>query len=162
MKLSIYSANVSFNSFKKVWCGTVSVYRGKHIVTGFVIEEKTKTAAITDMAKALKLAEQYVKDDEPAKPVLINIVAKEWTDKTHGNAYFSARIYVDHDEQVIYLPFQYGYGEHFLTVAGNELAKLEIIDGKTPLYSMPNITLVYSKEVNCLKRDVKSWGKDNG
>lgn len=37
------------------------------------------------------------------------IEGREWFDKTGGNSYFSARIWVD-GEVVGVLPFQYGYG----------------------------------------------------
>ena len=51
------------------------------------------------------------------------IEAREWTDKTYGNSYFSARIWVD-GGQVAILPFQYGYGEQFLYEAQKKLLEL--------------------------------------
>lgn len=40
------------------------------------------------------------------------IEGREWFDKTYGNSYFSARIWVD-GEIVGVLPFQYGYGHQY-------------------------------------------------
>lgn len=53
----------------------------------------------------------------------IFIEAREWTDTTYGNSYFSARIWVD-GEIVSVLPFQYGYGDHYKTMAHQELIEL--------------------------------------
>jgi len=51
------------------------------------------------------------------------IEAREWTDTTYGNSYFSARIWVD-GEIVSVLPFQYGYGDHYKQIAHQELIAL--------------------------------------
>jgi hypothetical protein len=51
------------------------------------------------------------------------IEAREWTDTTYGNSYFSARIWVD-GEIVSVLPFQYGYDNHYKTMAHQELIAL--------------------------------------
>lgn len=40
------------------------------------------------------------------------IEGREWFDKTGGNSYFSARVWVD-GEVVGVLPFQYGYGNSY-------------------------------------------------
>lgn len=40
------------------------------------------------------------------------VEAREYTDKTYGNSYFSARIEVD-GKVIGHLPFQYGYGTQF-------------------------------------------------
>lgn len=42
----------------------------------------------------------------------IFVEAWEYTDKTYGNSYFSARIEVD-GKVIGHLPFQYGYGTQF-------------------------------------------------
>lgn len=44
------------------------------------------------------------------------IECREWFDKTGGNSYFSARIWINGKLQIT-LPFQYGYGDHFKSVA---------------------------------------------
>jgi len=51
------------------------------------------------------------------------IEGREWFDKSGGNSYFSARIWVD-GGQVAILPFQYGYGEQYLFEAQRKLIKL--------------------------------------
>ena len=51
------------------------------------------------------------------------IEAREWTDKTYGNSYFSARIWVD-GGQVAILTFQYGYGDQYLYEAQKKLLEL--------------------------------------
>ena len=51
------------------------------------------------------------------------IEGREWFDKTHGNSYFSARIWVD-GGQVAILTFQYGYGEQYLYEAQKKLLEL--------------------------------------
>ena len=93
----------------------------------------------------------------------INIQAKEWFDKANGNSYFSAVIDVD-GERVGELPFQYGYGDHYLDMANDWLAENDYLDnprfewgGRTPLWSFcrdNKISLYSNKAENCLKRDL--------
>lgn len=42
-------------------------------------------------------------------PTNIHLSVRRWRDKTHGNSYFSARVYAD-GELIARIPFQYGYG----------------------------------------------------
>jgi hypothetical protein len=51
------------------------------------------------------------------------IEGREWFDKTYGNSYFSARIWVD-GGQVAILTFQYGYGDQYLYEAQKKLLEL--------------------------------------
>ena len=44
------------------------------------------------------------------------VEGREWFDRSGGNSYFSARIWVD-GEIVGVLPFQYGYGDQYLYTA---------------------------------------------
>ena len=93
----------------------------------------------------------------------INISAKEWFDKANGNSYFSADISVD-GNVVETLPFQYGYGDHYIDVANQWLQENGFIDNPrhdngsyTPLWSYcrdHNIDLYTQKAENCLKRDL--------
>lgn len=93
----------------------------------------------------------------------IEIRAKEWFDKANGNSYFSARIYID-NEQVAILPFQYGYGDHYIDMANAELDKLGLIDNprhsngsRTPLWMYCNdndIQLTAHMQDKCLKREL--------
>jgi hypothetical protein len=60
----------------------------------------------------------------------IDINAKEWFDKANGNSYFSANICLNYgmpDQENIYLPYQYGYGNHYEYEAAVELDKLGYI-----------------------------------
>ena len=50
------------------------------------------------------------------------IECREWFDKTYGNSYFSARIWIN-GKWKITLPFQYGYGDHFKSVAVRALVE---------------------------------------
>jgi hypothetical protein len=54
------------------------------------------------------------------------VEARCWFDKTGGNSYFSARVWVD-GKIVALLPFQYGYGNQYLYEANDELIKLGYI-----------------------------------
>jgi hypothetical protein len=50
------------------------------------------------------------------------IECREWFDKTGGNSYFSARIWVNGKWEIT-LPFQYGYEDHFKSVAVRALVE---------------------------------------
>lgn len=43
-----------------------------------------------------------------------------WTDKTFGNTYFSARVWVD-GHIIFTIPFEYGYGDQYLYRTAQEL-----------------------------------------
>ena len=93
----------------------------------------------------------------------IRVHAKEWFDKANGNSYFSARIYVD-DEQVAILPFQYGYGDHYIDMANEWLAENGYVDSpkgphgsRNPLWrhcSDRGVNLFTTKQERCLKREL--------
>ena len=93
----------------------------------------------------------------------IRIHAKEWFDKANGNSYFSARIYIDGD-QVTVLPFQYGYGDHYIDMANQWLAENGYTENgqhengsREPLWSYCNImdiNLFTTKQERCLKREL--------
>ena len=62
------------------------------------------------------------------------IEGREWFDKTYGNSYFSARVWVD-GVVVATLPFQYGYGDHYLSEAASVLHDMGYIaDEDTSLW----------------------------
>lgn len=95
----------------------------------------------------------------------IDIQAKEWRDRVNGNSYFSAHVTLNYGmkgEKTIYLPFQYGYGNHAETIAQLELIKLGYLpNSKNALwhYCEENgIILRYTKQTGCLKRDVIAYG----
>lgn len=93
----------------------------------------------------------------------IDIQAKEWFDKVNGNSYFSAEVTVNFglkDERRITIPFQYGYGDHYLDVATNEMVKQGLLPERdkrerlTFYCETEKIILRYSKQENCKKRDL--------
>lgn len=95
-------------------------------------------------------------------PKTIDINAKEWFDKVNGNSYFSARMTLDlgtPDEKTFVLPFQYGYGEHYIQQA---LALLEAEGYQkfsgTASVREAGIILRTNKQTKCLKREVKLYG----
>ena len=95
---------------------------------------------------------------------IIEIQAKEWLDKANGNSYFSANVYID-DDLVAELPFQYGYGDHYVDMAFREigsnklqeLCKLKsVVNWKEywGLCRQHNIKLITFKQENCKKKDL--------
>ena len=97
----------------------------------------------------------------------IDIQAKEWFDKVNGNSYFSARIFLNYgmqDATDCFLPFQYGYGSHYIDMASKELEKLGYIapehynNGSIQAlwaYCKDNgIILRTSKKEGCKKREL--------
>lgn len=100
----------------------------------------------------------------PRKPdSSICIHAREWFDKVNGNSYFSATIEVD-GQPVHKLPFQYGYGDHYIDMANQWLADNDYIDNprhengsRDALWRYcedHNIALYTQKAENCLKREL--------
>lgn len=95
----------------------------------------------------------------------IDIQAKEWFDKVNGNSYFSANVTINFGmktEKNIFLPFQYGYGSHYIDMAGKELLQLKLVkpDPDSTYFSLwrycekNNIILRTSKREKCLKREL--------
>jgi hypothetical protein len=97
----------------------------------------------------------------------IDVNAKEWFDKAAGNSYFSAAITLNYgmdDARTIDLPFQYGYGDHYLDMANQALDVQGIIGnpaqsygGRIPLWNYckdHGIILRYSKQTGCKKREL--------
>ena len=97
---------------------------------------------------------------------ILEVNAKEWFDKSAGNSYFSATILLD-DINIADLPFQYGYGDHYLDMAMQEIKKLMLHGDKAlqkafkanggALWSFCDnnkVKLVSHKQENCLKREL--------
>lgn len=89
------------------------------------------------------------------------VEAREYFDKTGGNSYFSARIYID-GELRGYLPFQYGYGSQFETEARRylDLSGYDIEgDDMAPLWQLRNQGIhVYMVKYSATMRDTKRFG----
>lgn len=56
----------------------------------------------------------------------ITITGRRWFQKSYGNTYCTAEIWVD-DKHIVKTEPQYGYDDHFKTIAMDELVKLGII-----------------------------------
>jgi hypothetical protein len=76
--------------------------------------------AVARVADALKGA------DKAKIKRSVFIEARLWLDKSGGNTYFTARVWVD-GHIVSTLPFQYGYGNQYLYEANEELIRLGYI-----------------------------------
>lgn len=63
------------------------------------------------------------------KPKSISIRGRRWFQKSYGNTYFSATIYVN-GEKVHHIPFQYGYDEQYLQAATEWLTENGYLPGQ--------------------------------
>jgi hypothetical protein len=52
----------------------------------------------------------------------ITIIGKRWFDRINGNTYFSA-VGIVNGVEVVHIPYEYGYGNHFEDRIFNELVK---------------------------------------
>jgi len=93
----------------------------------------------------------------------IDIQAKQWFDKVKGNSYFSAVIELNFglpDSKLIGIPFQYGYGDHYITTALHQLQTENYIQEDAQIlwkYCQENdIILRSNKKEKCLKSEVKN------
>ena len=97
----------------------------------------------------------------------IDINASEWFDKVNGNSYFSTVITLNFgmkSKKTINIPFEYGYGDHYIDVCNQKLIDLGYINtvrnetgSYTPLWQYTrdnNIILRTNKKENCLKREL--------
>lgn len=90
----------------------------------------------------------------------IIITAKEWFDRINGNSYFAVKIELENE--TLFIPFKYGYGEAYLYEAIKELQKNNIIPSSIKTtYELNNyckdndIVLYYEIQRKCLKRELK-------
>jgi len=97
----------------------------------------------------------------------IEVHAKEWFCKSAGNSYFSARVILNSDfddRKTLLVPFQYGYGDYYLTAAKETLIKAGFdIDDHTPLWLFAKengIFFRYAKYDNCTKSETIVFGQD--
>lgn len=100
----------------------------------------------------------------------IDINVNEWFDKVNGNSYFAGTVTLNYgmkDAVVLKLPFQYGYGEHYIDVANQVLQKNSYISYNKYDISLDyqlwkycrknNIVLRTHKAVNCRKQDLMRY-----
>jgi len=91
----------------------------------------------------------------------IDILAKEWFDKTYGNSYFAGKVTVNfcmEDEQTFVMPFQYGYGDFYRDAALELLKKNGLINTKST-YELreQGVIIRATLHENCRKRDVMNY-----
>jgi hypothetical protein len=97
----------------------------------------------------------------------IDINAKEWFDKANGNSYFSGDVTINYgmkSAKSYKMPFQYGYGQHYVDMAMQLLNKEGVINlvrhdngsyTSTWQYCKDNnIIFRANMKENCLKRDL--------
>jgi len=87
--------------------------------------------------------------------------AKQWFDKTGGNSYFSARIYVN-GKCVALCPFQYGYESQYEYSAIQALKDTGHLpdDFNAPLWALEREGVaVYTVIYEAKKADVKRWAE---
>ena len=95
----------------------------------------------------------------------IDINAKEWHDKINGNSYFSSDVILNYgmnSQETIKVPFQYGYGDHYIYQSLREIQKLfpkskwyrENLLGKYQIQDEYKIIIRNSIKTNFLKREL--------
>jgi len=92
----------------------------------------------------------------------VDITAWEWFDKINGNSYFSAEVVINYslkNASIINLPFQYGYGDHYIDVAFQEIKKklncFKNYETYWRAYQDYKIITRYVKHENCKKSELQ-------
>jgi hypothetical protein len=90
----------------------------------------------------------------------LDINAREWFDKVNGNSYFSAEIVINYgteSERKYFLPFQYGYGDHYQYQAFELLQdNCEIPDNINHLWQLRDTEIILrTNKIKTLKRNLK-------
>ena len=80
----------------------------------------------------------------------------EWFDKINGNSYFSLDITdITTNKLIVSTGLQYGYGDHYRTVAYDELVKLKRVkESDRHNHRLNDRRFIYRKTENCLKKDL--------
>jgi hypothetical protein len=80
--------------------------------------------------------------------------SKKWRDKINGNTYFSVQITDLKNNEILKVPFQYGYGDHFKSVSLNQLCK----NDNTSKFSLYHDFIKWIDQDKCKKTEVLNWG----
>lgn len=88
----------------------------------------------------------------------IDINAKQWFDRINGNSYFSAEVVTNYGQpnaQTFILPFQYGYGDHYIYAGLQKLNELGLI-GATNTATLRDSGVIVRNYIqkNCKKREL--------
>ncbi len=89
-----------------------------------------------------------------------------WFDKVNGNTYCSVRITNTETGEMLYVPFQYGYGDFYRQVALTEMSKkgwlgAKYTDKNCYSYERENEYPIYWTVTDGLKRDCIANGRGN-
>jgi hypothetical protein len=92
----------------------------------------------------------------------IDIQAKEWFDKVNGNSYFAGIVVVNYGiegEESIKMPFQYGYGDAYISEGIRVLFDKGIIKDLFSVYELKGLGIIVrcNIERKCLKRELKQY-----
>jgi hypothetical protein len=92
----------------------------------------------------------------------IDIIGKEWTDRVNGNSYCSATVTADYgtpSAKVLYVPFQYGYGDHYVQL-GLEAAIAAGWCNATSITDLRLNGVILRRHIQrgCRQSAVKAWG----
>lgn len=95
----------------------------------------------------------------------ITVIGKRWFDKVNGNTYCSSRVYFDGVE-VLRVPWEYGYGSYYMQKATEVLRDKKMLTlkkGESLWMFCERKKIALNDQVfDGLKRDMVSWGADNG
>tara|TARA_R100000656_G_scaffold110087_1_gene82140 strand:- start:116 stop:382 length:267 start_codon:yes stop_codon:yes gene_type:complete len=81
--------------------------------------------------------------------------SKKWRDKPNGNTYFSVQITDIKTDEVLKIPFQYGYGDQFKSTSLNEICR----KNNQSKFSLYHDYIYWIDEENCNKKEVLNWGE---
>lgn len=159
----------SSSAFAGIWNTNIEqVYDGDKYIQGFTLTGTGDVVLLADERDDTEHA--YIIGNIRQRTVkTIDVQGRSWRDRTYGNTYFSARVTINYgmpDETILYIPFQYGYGDHYLDVAKQTLQThgyLPTGDGDyygrlTSTCSALNIILRYDIH-ETKKRDAKAFGE---
>lgn len=65
----------------------------------------------------------------------LRIEGRRWFQKSAGNTYHSVRIFAN-NEQLAYIPFEYGYGDRYLQTAIDWLKAEKLIPADAGIYDL--------------------------
>ncbi len=118
---------------------------------------KFKTAEISDAASVIEKQTilhclEIIRDDWNGGR--IHFFGRKWRDNINGNTYFSARIVIptDSGSRWLAVPFQYGYGDHWIFECRQTLKKMGFDFGDKVLLS--DLPIDYTFEGVVLKREM--------
>ena len=70
----------------------------------------------------------------PTRKIKFVVQGRRWFDKVNGNSYFSGEVTLNYGTKYVKsykMPFKYGYGSHYIDMAG-ELLRKEVLKIEKP------------------------------